>query len=146
MGEETVTEESRTLQDLLVVEDNPGDIRLIEEAFKESSLGTTVHAVSTGEDALDFVNKHGAYEAVPRPDAVLLDWSLPEMDGEAVLRNLKTDFPGIPVVIMTGSNPLKEAVESMTSQADAYLTKPTEPDAYVEVLRSLTDAESDSGT
>lgn len=74
MGEDTVAGGSKTLQDLLVVEDNPGDIRLIEEVFEESSLGTTVHSVSTGEDALDFVNQYGEYEEAPRPDVVLLDW------------------------------------------------------------------------
>ena len=146
MRDDTVAGESEPLQDLLVVEDNPGDIRLIEEAFEEASLEATVHAVSTGEGALDFVNQHGAYEDAPQPDVVLLDWSLPKMDGDEVLGELTTDFPEIPVVIMTGSNPLKEAVESMTSQADAYLTKPTEPDAYTEVLRSLTNVGTDAGT
>ena len=140
MREDTVGAESKTLEDLLVVEDNPGDIRLLEEAFEEASLETTVHAVSTGEAALDFVNQHGEYDDAPQPDVVLLDWSLPKMDGDEVLSELTTNSPEIPVVILTGSNPLKEAVESMTSQADAYLTKPTEPDAYTEILRSLTDA------
>lgn len=68
------------------------------------------------------------------------------MDGDEVLRELKTNFPEIAVVVMTGSNPVKEAVESMTNQADAYLTKPTEPDAYTEILRSVANAGTDSST
>lgn len=146
MGEDSVVSDAETLEDLLVVEDNPGDVRLIQEAFEDSALETTVHTVSTGEEALDFVNRRGEYEVVPRPDVILLDWSLPTMDGEAVLRELKTNFPGIPVVIMTGSNPLREAVESMTSLADAYLTKPTNPDAYTEILCSLATVGTESGT
>lgn len=146
MGEDRVGSDVETLGDLLVVEDNPGDRRLIEEAFAVSPMETTVHPVSTGEEALDFVNQRGEYEEAPRPDVVLLDWSLPKMDGEEVLRELKTNFPTIPVVIMTGSNPLKEAVKSMTSQADAYLTKPTDLNAYTEILRSLATVGTESGT
>ena len=137
MEKDSAVSGSGPLQDLLVVEDNPGDRRLIEEAFGKSQFETTLHAVSTGEKALDFVNKRGAYEDAPDPDAVLLDWSLPQMSGEEVLRELKRDFPDIQVVVMTGSQPRDETVESMTSLAETYLTKPTEPDEYLEVVRSL---------
>ena len=137
MEKDSVVSEPGPLEDLLIVEDNPGDRRLIREAFEKSQFETTLHAVSTGERALDFVNKRGAYEDAPDPDVVLLDWSLPQMNGEAVLRELKRDFPDIPVVVMTGSQPRDETIESMTSQAETYLTKPTEPDVYLEVVRSL---------
>ena len=137
MRKDSTVSDSGQLRNLLVVEDNPGDTRLVREAFKESELETTLHTVATGESALDFVYRRGTYEDAPRPDALLLDWSLPKMDGKAVLGELKTEFPDTPVVVMSGSNPRKEAVESMTSRADAYLTKPTEPEVYIDAVRSL---------
>jgi len=137
MSEDTFVPDDGTLENLLVVEDNPGDRRLIEEAFSNSALDTTLHTVTTGESALDFLHRRGEYQDAPTPDVVLLDWSLPKMNGEAVLRELTAEFPDIPVVVMTGSQPQKEAIESMTSDADVYLTKPTEPNVYLEILRSL---------
>lgn len=137
MAEDSVDPDLGRIQDLLVVEDNPGDTRLIEEAFENSQFDTTLHTVSTGEGALDFVNQRGEFTDAPLPDAVLLDWSLPKMDGEAVLSELKAEFPEILVVLMTGSDPRNEVVDSMEARADAYLTKPTEPDVYLEVVRSL---------
>lgn len=132
-----VTSDPGQLQHLLVVENNPGDTRLIEEAFREADLEATIHAVSTGKGALDFVYGRGEYSDSPTPDVVLLDWSLPRMDGGDVLSELKGDFPDLPVIVMTGSRSLKNAIESETSLADAYLTKPSEPDGYIDTIRSV---------
>lgn len=123
--------------DLLLVEDNPGDLRLIKEVFSDSKLETTLHAISTGEQALDFLYQRGEYENVPEPDVILLDWNLPKMDGEDILREIKADFSHIPAVVMTGTHVKEAASGSNTAQADAYLTKPSDPDGYVEAINSV---------
>lgn len=123
--------------DLLLVEDNPGDLRLVKEAFSDPQLETTLHALSTGEQALDFIYQRGEYENAPEPDVILLDWNLPKMDGEDVLSRIEADFSHIPVVVMTGTHAKEAANGSNTVQADAYLTKPSDPDEYVEAIHSV---------
>lgn len=123
--------------DLLVVEDNPGDSRLIEEGFRESNVEVTLHVVPRGERALDFVNQRGEYADAPEPDLILLDWNLPRMDGKALLDELREASADVPVAIMTGSQATEEAIREAAPNAAAYITKPREPTAYVDLVRSL---------
>lgn len=123
--------------DLLLVEDNPGDLRLVEEAFKERAIETTLHAVSTGEQAIEFVYQRGTFETAPEPDVILLDWNLPKMDGEAVLNEIEPAVSHVPIVVMTGTQSKEAIVESEAPQADAYLTKPDDPTDYVDVVVSV---------
>jgi CheY-like chemotaxis protein len=122
---------------LLVVEDNPGDSRLIEEGFREAGSEATLHVVPTGEEALDFVHRRGEYETAPEPDLILLDWNLPATDGEGLLAEIQAAFDDVPVAIMTGSQATEEAIRAVAPDAAAYLTKPTEPTAYVDLVRSI---------
>lgn len=123
--------------DLLLVEDNPGDLRLVEEAFDERAIETTLHAVSTGEAAIEFVYQRGAFENAPEPDVILLDWNLRKMDGEAVLTEIEPAVSDVPVVVMTGTQSKAAIVESEGPRADAYLTKPSDPGEYVDVVLSV---------
>lgn len=123
--------------DLLLVEDNPGDLRLVEEAFDERQVETTLHAVSTGDRAVDFVYQRGEFETAPEPDVILLDWNLPKMDGGAVLREIEPVVSHVPVVVMTGTQSKEVVIESEAPQADAYLTKPSDPSEYVDAVDSV---------
>lgn len=124
---------------LLLVEDNPGDVRLIKEAFADANLANTLHTVSDGEAALDFVYQRGEYTDAPQPDLVLLDWNLPRVEGEEVLTEIKndSDLTHIPVVVLSGSEAQEDVIKSYSSQASAYITKPVEPDAFLDTVRLL---------
>jgi len=123
--------------DLLVVEDNPGDSRLIEEGFREADVDVDLHVVSRAEEALDFVHQRGEYGDVTQPDVILLDWNLPAMDGEDLFDELREACGDVPVAIMTGSQATKEALREAAPGAAAYLTKPSKPTAYVDLIRSI---------
>jgi len=123
--------------DLLLVEDNPGDLRLVEEAFKERAVETTLHAVSTGAEAIEFVHQRGAFETAPEPDVILLDWNLQKMDGEAVLTEIGPAVSDVPVVVMTGTQSTEVIAGSEAPGADACLTKPSDPSEYVDVVASV---------
>ena len=125
--------------DILLVEDNIGDIRLIEETFHDASISNTLHVVTDGDEALDFVTQRNEYADAPRPDIVLLDWNLPTTSGEAVLNTMKGDssLRSIPVIVLTGSEAEQNVITSYNEQANAYVTKPVDPDAFIEVVRSL---------
>ena len=125
--------------DLLLVEDNPGDVRLVQEAFQDAHLVNTPHVVTDGAEALDFVYQRGEHESAPRPDLILLDWYLPQVSGGDVLAEPKSDSTlcQIPVIVMSGSQAQEDVIKSYSSQASAYITKPVEPDAFIETVRSL---------
>ena len=118
-------------------ERNPGDVRLIEEAFQEAQLEVTLHTVSNGPEALDFIHQRGQYDDAPLPDVVFVNWNLPGVDGEAFLDDIETHHPDIAVVVMTGSAVKAADVESKTPGADEYLAKPSNPNVYVETVQSL---------
>ncbi|GAA1345951.1 response regulator [Streptomyces sanglieri] len=122
--------------DLLVVEDNPADIRLIEEVVSDSSLEVTVHDVSTSDAGLDFIYQGGRYADVPKPDLVFLDWNLEQTTGREILTTLKTEYTHIPVVVLTGSKAPLEIDQSPAAQADLLTEKPSDPDEYIQILRS----------
>lgn len=123
--------------DLLVVDDNPGDVRFIEEAFAESARDLAIHTASTVAEALDYLHGRGAYGDAPNPDVIFLDWHLPPETGGEVLRTARRIDPSIPVVVMTGSTSAREMAKRPARGADRYVEKPTDPEAYVELLRSL---------
>lgn len=124
------------VENILLVEDNPGDIRLIEEAFKASPLDPTIYTAKTREEALDLLLQRGEYEDVSRLDLVLLDWKLSQHTGEEVIRAAKSRDSSIPVVVMSGSKSGLESVEASAPTADEYIEKQTDLEAYIEILRS----------
>ncbi|ELY44264.1 response regulator [Natronorubrum sulfidifaciens] len=124
---------------LLLVEDNPGDVRLTKEAFKQGRIENDLYVVSDGNEALEFLHRRGEYADAPRPDLILLDLNLPRKDGEDVLEELK-DHPelrSIPVIVLTSSRAEEDVVRSYELHANAYLTKPVDPDEFIETVRAF---------
>ncbi|WP_222914026.1 response regulator [Natrinema sp. SYSU A 869] len=126
---------------ILLVEDNPGDIRLIEEAFSDGNIANTLNTVTDGQAALDFINRRGEYEDASRPDIILLDLKLPKVDGEDVLHEIKhhPELDHVPVIILTGMDEDLTKSRDLDHDADedAVLEKPVDPGEFVEVIRSF---------
>lgn len=124
---------------VLLVEDNPGDVRLTREAFEEGCVATTLHVVEDGVAALDFLFRRGDYADAPRPDLVLLDLNLPRKNGDEVLTEMHADpvVKRTPVVVLTSSNAEKDVVRSYELCANGYLTKPVDPNEFIETIRSV---------
>ncbi|WP_436347356.1 response regulator [Natronorubrum sp. FCH18a] len=124
---------------ILLVEDNPGDVRLTEEAFKQGRIENDLHVVTDGNEALEFLYRRGEYADAPRPDLILLDLNLPRKDGEEVLEELKGDseLRSIPVIVLTSSRAEEDVVRSYELHANAYLTKPVDPDDFIETVRAF---------
>lgn len=125
--------------DILLVEDNPGDVRLTEEAFDGGSIRNSLHVTVDGVEALDFLKKRGEYEDAPCPDIVLLDLNLPRKDGEVVLSEIRDDpdLEQLPVIVLTSSDAQEDVVKSYEHQANAYLTKPVDPTEFIDVIQSI---------
>ncbi|ELY93548.1 response regulator receiver protein [Natrialba chahannaoensis JCM 10990] len=128
-----------TTAQILLVEDNPGDVRLTKEAFKQGRIENDLHVVSDGTEALEFLHQRNDYEDVPRPDLILLDLNLPRTDGEEVLEELKGDseLRSIPVIVLTSSRAEEDVAKSYELHANAYLTKPVDPDEFIETVRAF---------
>ena len=126
---------------ILVVEDDPGDQLLIQEAFAEHGPDSRLEIVADGEDALDFVHRNGRHAGAPRPDLVLLDLNLPRFDGRAVLRALKADerLRPIPVVIFTTSSREEDVSGTYHLHANAFITKPVDFDDFSNVVQRIND-------
>lgn len=124
---------------LLLVEDNPGDARLIEEGLRDSRFSNTLHHVTDGAEALDFLYQRAGHENDPRPDLVLLDWNLPRTSGEEVLEEVKTDpsLANVPIIVLTSSDAEEDIIKSYENRANAYITKPVNPDDFFETVRSI---------
>ena len=129
------------LIDILVVEDNPGDARLIMEVLKSNKIHNSIHIVKDGVEAMDFLHKKGEFADVPRPDLIFLDLNLPRKDGREVLAELKSDdkFKQIPVVVMTMSQAEEDILKSYSLHANCYVTKPIDLDQFVKVIESIED-------
>jgi chemotaxis family two-component system response regulator Rcp1 len=125
--------------DILLVEDNPGDVRLTQEAFAEARINNDLHVVNDGEAALEFIEQRADYADAPRPDLVLLDLNLPKVDGLEVLEQVKNDetLRTIPIVVLTSSEAEEDIVQSYEQHTNAYLTKPIDPGEFVDVIRSF---------
>ena len=125
--------------DILLVEDNPGDVRLTQEALKEGRIENTLHVVNDGVAALDFLFQRGEYEDAPRPEIVLLDLNLPRKNGDAVLEELREhpELDHIPVIVLTSSESREDVVRSYDLNANAYLTKPVDPETFIETVNKL---------
>ncbi|WP_394740448.1 response regulator [Natronococcus roseus] len=123
--------------EILLAEDNPGDVRLTREMFENADLRGNYHVVTDGVEAIEFLERRGEYESAPRPDLVLLDWHFPKKSGEEVLQTVRADeeLREIPVVVLTGTQPELEKLQSESPRADAYVLKPLEP----EQCRSLAE-------
>jgi len=127
--------------DILLVEDNPGDIRLTQEAFKEGKMRNNFFVVRDGVEALDFLFKRGEFKDAPRPDIILLDLNLPKMDGREVLETIKEneDTRQIPVVILTTSKAEEDILKSYNLHANCFITKPVELDEFMNVIKTIED-------
>ena len=125
--------------DVLLVEDDPGDVLMTREAFEDNKVANTLYVVNDGVTAMDFLYKRGEYADVPTPDLVLLDLNLPRMDGREVLAALKEDpeLRRIPVVVLTTSEAEEDVLRSYSLHANAYVTKPVDFGRFIEVVRQI---------
>lgn len=124
---------------ILVVDDDPGDVLMIEEALEGSDVEKTIDVVSDGEEAMEFLRRTGRHADASRPDMILLDLNMPRMDGRQVLGEVKKDedLRTIPIVVLTTSNADTDILSSYTLQANAYVTKPIGLDDFNEVVRRI---------
>jgi chemotaxis family two-component system response regulator Rcp1 len=126
---------------ILLVEDNPGDVRLTVEALKEGKVHNRLHIAKDGMEAMDFLHREGNYSDVPRPDLILLDLNLPKKDGHEVLAEIKEDplLKSIPVVVLTGSKAGEDILKTYNLYANCYITKPVDWEQFVTVVKSIND-------
>jgi CheY-like chemotaxis protein len=127
--------------EVLLVEDDPGDVMMTREAFQDYKLHNQLHVVSDGAEAMAFLRHEGEYAGRPRPDLVLLDLNLPRMDGRQVLEAVKSDpeLASIPVVVLTTSENEDDVLHSYSLHANAYVTKPVDFQRFIEVIRQIDD-------
>ena len=121
------------------MEDNEGDVGLIEEVFEEAKIKNNIHVAEDGEEAMKYLNGKGKFQGSPRPDIILLDLNLPKKDGREVLREIKEDdaLKNIPVVILTTSTAEKDILRAYELHANAYVTKPLDFDQFIKVVGSI---------
>lgn len=133
------SEERLRPMEILLVEDNPGDVRLTKEAFKDAKVANRLSVVDDGEKALEFLFRRGPFAQAPRPDLILLDLNLPRKDGREVLSVIKNDadLRRIPVVILTTSKAEEDIIRTYNLHANCYLAKPVGLDSFLEVIRSI---------
>ena len=127
--------------EILLVEDNPGDVRLTKEALKDCKMRNTLYVVEDGEEALSFLYKEGKYTDAPHPDLILLDLNLPKKNGKEVLYEIKEDprLKRIPVVILTTSKAEEDILKTYDLHANCYITKPVDFDQFISVVRKIED-------
>ena len=127
------------LVEILLVEDNPGDVRLTQEVFKEAKILNHLNVVGDGVDAMAFLRREGGYADVVRPDIVLLDLNLPRRSGRDVLEEMKGDpaLRNIPIVILTTSRAEQDVLNAYEHHANCYITKPVDFEQFVDIVRSI---------
>jgi CheY-like chemotaxis protein len=125
--------------EILLVEDNPGDVRLTREALKEGKVYSNLHTVKDGVEAMEFLRRRGKYQDVPRPDIILLDLNLPKKDGREVLEEIKTDsdLKRIPVVVLTTSKAEEDVLRTYNLHANCYVTKPVDLEKFMIVVKTI---------
>jgi chemotaxis family two-component system response regulator Rcp1 len=134
-----MTEEPGRPVQILLVEDNPGDVRLTQEALKDGKVRNHLHHVVDGVEALAFLAGAGPYAGVPKPDLILLDLNLPRKDGREVLATIKADrvLASIPVVVLTTSQAEEDVLRSYGLHANCYIVKPFDLEQFIEVVKSI---------
>ncbi len=136
-----MTASSNAIQpvEILLVEDNPADIRLTQEALRDSKLVNRLHVAQDGIQALDFLCRRNGFEDVPRPDMILLDLNLPRMDGRELLEQIKSmpEIRAIPVVVLTTSEADEDILRSYRLHANCYITKPVDFDHFISVVQGI---------
>lgn len=127
--------------EILLVEDNPGDVRLTMEALKEGKVINNLTVIKDGADALAFLRRQGQYANAPRPHLIVLDLNLPKKDGREVLAEIKADdsLKRIPVVVLTTSQDEQDVLRSYNLHANCYITKPVELEQFIQVVKSIED-------
>lgn len=127
--------------EILLVEDNPADVRLTMEVMRESKMHNHVTAVGDGEEALEYLQRRGRHADAIRPDLILLDLNLPRKDGREVLEEIKAidDLRRIPVVVLTTSKAEEDICRTYDLHANCYITKPMDLDQFIEVVRQIED-------
>lgn len=127
--------------DILVVEDNPGDARLITEVLNDNKVYSSLYIVNDGVEAMLFLKNEGKYKTVPKPDLIILDLNLPKKDGREVLAEIKSDegLKHIPIVIMTISQAEEDILKSYNLHANCYITKPIDLNQFIKVVKSIED-------
>lgn len=133
--------ESFRMINILLVEDNPGDVRLTQEVLKEGKIKNTLNIVMDGEEALDYLHKRGKHTAAETPDIVLLDLNLPKIDGREVLAHIKNEpnLKRIPVIVLTTSDAQADILKMYDNHANCYITKPVDFSQFINVVRSIED-------
>ncbi len=124
---------------ILLVEDNPGDVRLVQEIFREGKVCNSLEIVRDGEQAMQFLRQQGVYANAPRPDLILLDLNLPKKNGSEVLVEIKEDtrLRRIPVVVLTASQAEEDIARAYNHHANCYLTKPIDLDQFINVVQAI---------
>lgn len=128
-------------REVLLIEDNSGDVLLTKEAFEELNFKDNLHVARDGEDAIDFLKKKGTHADAKRPDLILLDLNLPKKDGREVLEIIKTDkeLRSIPVIILTTSKNDKDIQAAYDAHANCYIAKPVDFEEFLEIVRYIVD-------
>ena len=126
---------------ILLVEDNPADARLIKEVFKDTKTKNRLYVVKDGVEAMAFLNQEFEYADIPMPDVILLDLNLPRKDGREVLKELKEDdvLKRVPIVILTTSSAEEDIIKTYNNHANCYITKPVDFDQFLKVINSIED-------
>lgn len=124
---------------ILLVEDNPGDVRLTQEVLKDGKICNNLNVVMDGEEAIMFLRKEGKYKDAIRPDIILLDLNLPKKDGRQVLAEIKVDpdLKLIPVIVLTTSAAEQDILNTYANHANAYITKPVDFDQFMSVIKNF---------
>ena len=124
---------------ILLVEDNPGDVRLTIEALRGAKVANDLHVVGDGEEAIEFLRQTGRHTEAPRPDIVLLDLNLPRLDGREVLANIKSDpdLAKIPMIVLTSSTAERDIQQAYELHANCYISKPVDFTEFINAVRSL---------
>ena len=131
-------DERRALARILLVEDNPGDVRLMREALATNGHAKTVSVVEDGEEAISYLKRRGSFANAPRPDLIFLDLNLPRIDGREVLAEIKnnSDLRLIPVIVLTTSESETDVKKAYELHANCYVKKPTDLDEYLSVVKA----------
>ena len=134
----TITQHYRPLE-ILLVEDNPGDVRLTQEVFKEAKILNHLSVVSDGIDAMAFLRSQGEYSDASRPDLILLDLNLPRKSGREVIAEVKGDptLKSIPIVVLTTSSAEQDVISAYEGHANCYITKPVDLDQFIHIVTSI---------